>query len=187
MNELTHLNQFDTGIRNSCGQTCCTMLINAYTVDDKSVVELAKPLAMDTHRFTPIHKMLKMLSHYGVPSVNTTELSLETLCELLDTRPVIVLVDYRAFRDNPYRYKFAHFMVAVGYDERGVWMHDPMRKHGPTLFPFEEVEQALDTPSETMNGTNYPRQGIYPVEPFIFPAASVSLDDAADITPEIGV
>lgn len=184
MNELIHLNQFDTGIRNSCGQTCCTMVINSYTLDDRSVVELSKPLALATGRFTPIHKMLKMLSAYGVPSVNTTELSLDALAELLDTRPVIVLVDYRAFTDNPYRYKFAHFMVAVGYDERGVWMHDPMRKHGPTLFPFEEVEAALDTPSETVYGTNYPRQGIYPLEPFIFPAAFV---EDTDITPETGV
>jgi uncharacterized protein YvpB len=135
--DVPYLSQFDpsASTRDSdCGPTCAAMVLNAgqpasqhVTVDQLYTRYLPHKAFSD---FTTVVELVQIMGNEGVQAFNRSYLinPLTELRKLLDQgAPVIVLVNYDKWADIVgYNFRLGHFVVATGYDNDHVFVHDPL-------------------------------------------------------------
>jgi hypothetical protein len=78
-------------------------------------------------------------------------------------------VHYPALRSS-YRYDYAHFVTAVGFDQEYIYINDPLQTSGAWACKRAHLNEALMTPSiwvkwdehgNRVEGRNLPCQAVY--------------------------
>lgn len=202
---IRHLTQLDNALRNDCGQACCAMLVNAYQSRALSIEQVARATSTDKGKFTPFYKLsmkdkdgrvievrpglFDILGHYGVKAAYTGQATIGWYRETVARGvPVIALVDYSAYTDNPLAYEFAHFLLVVGVSDTHVTVNDPLRTKGNTLIPLPEFVKSInqqsayvkgyDAEGAVIKGYNNANQAMYPLQALVMPDKTAALSGA---------
>jgi predicted double-glycine peptidase len=158
--------------RSDCGQTCCGMLIHAFTDKRPTVGQIATATKTDHNGFTNFVDLIRILAYYGVQAKMCApkEATLEWHeAMLFQGRPTIALVAYDQL-PSPVNYKLAHFLVVVGFDEQHVYLNDPLQNIKAWRVTREEFRRAIDTPSR-YSSTN--PQALNPSNLALYPKAQL--------------
>jgi ABC-type bacteriocin/lantibiotic exporter with double-glycine peptidase domain len=188
---IRHLTQRTNTLANDCSQACSAMLVNAYLGLNLSVESLAKATGTNTGRFVPFSSYTKpngtrvvglndIFAHYKLAMTHTQKATLAWYRETLGRGiPVLALVDYSAYSDNPLRYEYAHFLLVVSMTDTTARVMDPLRTEGPTDIPLREFAKSInqqsayiaryDANGKPVKGYNYSNQAMYPLAPLIAP------------------
>lgn len=172
---LSFVTQLGWGYNNLCGSANIAMLVRGYSGGMVTPVAVARRLGV-LNQFTTIGQMVAGLALYNIASRYESNATWEWIASQLDGGfPVIALVDYRKFKDNPRGYRYAHFVLVLGYDGTHVTLHDPLRFEGYTCIPLAEFQAAIASPSlyddggtpsnPQDDGLNRPFQAIVPLAP----------------------
>jgi len=95
-----------------------------------------------------------LLGSYKIPSYAQHSLTLEHLRREIDMdRPVILLVNYKYFSGVA----FGHYVVLVGYDDFGFYVHDPYDMGEYHWMSVDTFEKAI---TDVSKFSFYSRQGI---------------------------
>ena len=112
-------------------------------------------------RFTTRVDLIQAGQAFGVELRNEDALTIERIIEELNaSRPPIVLLDYGHLSERVDRnYMSGHYMVAVGYDDAGIWFADPNNRGVGLGAPYvryrrDDVQRALSDPRWSGNPPN---------------------------------
>ena len=112
-------------------------------------------------RLTTRADLIQAGQAFGVELRNVNELTIERIIEELGAeRPCIVLLDYGHLSERIDRsYTAGHYMVAVGYDDAGIWFADPNNRGAGRGAPYvryrrDDVQRALGDPRWSGNPPN---------------------------------
>lgn len=168
-----HQTQLDNEYSNDCGPASIVQLVWLLMGVRLSIRQVVTALN-NANKFTSIAQMITGLKGYGVEAHYESAATWDWYARKLDDGiPVIALVDYSAYKDNPLRYEYAHFLTVIAYDATTVTVHDPLRRTGPTRIPLAEFVNSINRPSKYVGGFNRPNQAIYPVVAKPAPTPSV--------------
>lgn len=187
---IPHLAQRGMGAdasRNDCGPAVVAMAVAGLTDQDVDVDAAGRACGQKKDQTTQFYQLENGLRHYGLEAVLRNELQAdgriypeEIRAEIGKGNPVILVVWYPflSYRKQ-IDYKGWHFVLAVGYDETGIFIHDPLfgetwRQRGAFVHvPDAELKQA-----QVGNGKNLPYQGMIVVSPapLVTEADEVPLD-----------
>lgn len=173
---VRHKTQEGNDLRNDCGPACGWQVVNALTGADPTLRQLKMAAGGGLHEFTSILGLIRMLDAYGLKGQNTLNASLGWVIECLDQgiAPVL-LVDYPSL-GSEIQYRYAHFVVAVGYDAHSVYINDPLRLTGAWPATRARLAAALNTKStwvkrdeqgRLITGKNAGNQAVYVPSPTI--------------------
>ncbi len=118
--------------RNDCGPACLAMLLNALGISATTDAVFHRSGAR-SDGYISMAQLMRVGDSYAAPLEFRKGCGLAQLRAWLDlARPLIALVHYGAFSalqpgvstQNPF--KGPHFVLAVGYDEQSVVVHDPL-------------------------------------------------------------
>lgn len=182
---VRHKTQEGNDLRNDCGPACGWQVINALTGQNPTLRQLSMAGSGSLHEFTSILGLIRMLDAYGLKGQNTLNASLQWVFECLDQgiAPVL-LVDYPSL-GSEIQYRYAHFVVAVGYDAHSVYINDPLRLTGAWPATHARLAAALNTKStwvkrdehgRLITGKNAGNQAVY------VPSPRLPVDDTDDVT-----
>lgn len=182
---VRHKTQEGNDLRNDCGPACGWQVVNALTGADPTLRQLKMAAGGGLHEFTSILGLIRMLDAYGLKGQNTLNASLGWVIECLDQgiAPVL-LVDYPSL-GSEIQYRYAHFVVAVGYDAHSVYINDPLRLTGAWPATRARLAAALNTKStwvkrdeqgRLITGKNAGNQAVYVPEP------RLPVDSTDDVT-----
>jgi hypothetical protein len=163
---IPYLSQHANKTTNDCGPACCAMLAGA-TVDE-ALDRLGRP-AQDRGKPAAIGELIRLLRSYGIDSTYKRPYYLVDIREHLDAgQPSILLANYELAVENPERpFAFAHFFLAVGYDDDGMFVHDPNwtgDKGAYLHLDSARLERAMRSPG----WGNMPFQGVVVTRPYPF-------------------
>lgn len=97
---------------------------------------------------------IQLLGRYGIQSYAQHSLTLAQLRREIDMdRPAILLVNYKYFNGT----EFGHYVVLIGYDDTGFYVHDPYDMGANFRLSIEDFEKAI---TDTKKFSFYARQGI---------------------------
>lgn len=168
---VEHLTQIGTGA-NNCGPATGEMLRRLYRPSLRRRVQDARALMGGYGQFTTAQGIRDYNNRGRVPCVVTDRADFDYyVAALASRRPVIALVDYRAFPVNPpptlrYAYEYAHFILVIGMRNGLVYYHDPLYLTGPQSMPAYNFNLAISSRSRYIGGTNDPYIAIVPVYPY---------------------
>ena len=122
--------------RNDCGPACLAMLINAFGLTATTDAVFRRTGA-SPNDYISMAQLMRVGESYGVPLEYRRGWGLGELRAMLDLgRPLIALVHYAAFFEfqpglsTQSNFTGPHFVLAVGYDENNVIVHDPLWTDG---------------------------------------------------------
>lgn len=133
---IPYINQANSDadeLLNDCGIACVAMMANAkglaVTVDEMVTENPGEPIIPDTDGLVSVETIRLLCGAYGLPARRLADLAVGDLMEyLMGGRPAILLVDYGVMNDLGLARKagaFGHFVLVVGYDDTGFFVHDP--------------------------------------------------------------
>lgn len=164
---LPFITQLGLGYNNLCGSANVAMLVRGYTDKTVTPVQIATRLGV-LNQFTTMAQMVAGATLYGVAVETSTVADWSWVKAKLDSnRPVVCLVDYRKYSDNPNRYEYAHFLTVLGYTDTHVIVNDPLRYSGGTQIPLSEFIASISSRSlvnKQGNVTNNPFQAVVPLQ-----------------------
>jgi hypothetical protein len=147
-------------------------VIAALTGKRVSIVDAQRATGEPANGFTSIAGGIRMFARYGLTAVHgrSPMATADWVCGVLQygITPVL-LVHYPALRSS-YRYDYAHFVTAVGFDQEYIYINDPLQTSGAWACKRAHLNEALMTPSiwvgrnaagERIEGRNLPGQSIY--------------------------
>ena len=170
--------------RGDCGPATVAMTAQALTeyrpTVDEAAVACRQPTSGQGSFFTSVYQLRDGLRVYGLNSDIASPYSAPRLTlDLLKTKvedglPSIVLIDYRKLREltNPIpgivhnqdqAYNFGHFVLFVGYDDAGVFVHDSdfwqdrVDEGAYRYIPNDAFIASLESPAQ---GNTYGSQGL---------------------------
>lgn len=113
------------------------------TVDDAAILAQGdKP-----NKYVTIRDGMKALRQYGISSTFVKPLKSDRLRrELAAGHPVILLIKYAVIPRDMRGVKLftgSHFVLAVGYDSEGIYIHDPLQATGYTHFSDDLIDRAM--------------------------------------------
>lgn len=130
---IPYVNQTDSDanqLLNDCGIACVAMLAQAngqaVTVDDMVTTDPGDPIIPDSDALISVETIRQLCGAYGMEAKRETALDAEDVRVLIDQRrPPILLVDYGKLPERWKSGAFGHFVLAVGYNEDAIIIHDP--------------------------------------------------------------
>jgi len=136
--ESTTANSF----RNDCGPACVAM-ISEYKIPNLEIsvnqVASKTSLKKKDNGILPA-EIIQLLGAQKIQSYAKSGIALEDLRNEIDSdRPVILLVNYKYLGDRA----FGHYVVLVGYNEAGFYIHDPYKRGAFHFMPTEEFEKSI--------------------------------------------
>lgn len=122
-----------------CGPTCVAMILNhaGFDITPNGIYDFLA--AREPGDFTHVWELVNVLASHQLAAQSQQyadrDDALQQLRSHIDAgRPMIALVKYRPWREaTGHTYEWGHFVVITGYDDRRVFMHDPL--FGLTVKP----------------------------------------------------
>jgi hypothetical protein len=114
-----------------CGAACSTMLLRGYNlVPDMTPDRFMKETGKARNEFLNFNDILGKLRQYGLVSEYRSDMSaLDLFSYMVQQKPMIMLVNYgvlvKAGVTEKTDFKGPHFFLAVGMDNKYVYVHDP--------------------------------------------------------------
>lgn len=171
---VPHVTQLQDGLRNACGPAYGVSMIHALTSHRPTLRQAAMTTGNGLNEFTSFNGMIRMFGAFGLTARHTTQASLEWAKTMIGQGIAPChLVDYPSL-GSEIDYKFAHFIGAVGFDNRYMLLNDPLRDTGEWPCRLDDFVAAINTPStwakrddngRLITGKNAPRQALYIPEP----------------------
>lgn len=193
---VPHTYQSQDGLRNACGPAYGVSIVSALTAHRPTLRQAAMATGDGLNKFTSIKGMIRMLAAFGLRAEHTTAASLEWVTTMIRNGIApCLLVDYPSL-GSEIQYRYAHFVAAVGYDNRYILLNDPLRETGAWPCPRGNLVAALNTPSmwvgtddqgRRITGHNMINQALYipeprmPVEPPLDRAQAAAAKARAEI------
>lgn len=132
---IAYKSQYDpdaAASRNDCGPACLAMIINALGAAATTDAVFRRTGA-PPEGYVSMAQLMRVGESYGVPMEYRKGWALGELRAMLDLgRPLIALVHYAAFSElqpgisTQSPFKGPHFVLAVGYEDTSVIVHDPL-------------------------------------------------------------
>jgi hypothetical protein len=144
---IAHTSQYGKGAdqrKADCFPAIMAML-GGGTVDSAAILAQGKK----PNEYVTIERGMQSLRKYGIPNRFVKPLRNEELRSSIEAgNPVILLIKYAAIprdRRGIKTFTGSHFVLAVGYDAAGIFIHDPLRVKGDgfTYFTDTEIERAM--------------------------------------------
>lgn len=114
---------------NDCGAASAVMIIKAYTGEDVTVDQFYNETGISYDGYLSASQLISVLSKHKVGAKWIIS-NMQSLMEnLRNGKPCICLVSYKTIRDSiATESQFAgfHFMLAIGYDTKNIYVHDPL-------------------------------------------------------------
>lgn len=174
---VPHLSQRGAGADesiNDCGPAVVAMGVNGLTEQIVTVDEAGRACGQVKGQTTQFYQLINGLKRFGLKATLRNEMQAngriypdDVRAEIEKGNPVILLVWYPFLT---YRkqidYKGWHFVLAVGSEALGIYIHDPLfgeswRERGAFIYVAdEELKQA-----QAGNGKNLPYQGLIVLAP----------------------
>lgn len=119
--KIPYISQHINQVKADCGAACIAMLAST-DLDDvigtAALLNITMPLSFQ--------EAYKLLAYYGLGHHYLAGLTVEQVKHHLEQgRPSILLANYRPVPNRQSTFTGAHWFLAVGYDETGVFVHDP--------------------------------------------------------------
>jgi hypothetical protein len=161
LENIPHFSQLNLGLANLCSQACVAMLTGAYTDQSPNPYDVAIATQTADGKPKSIAQLLTMLRFYGIACNNATT-GKATLnwhkTQIAHGIPTIALLRYKYLYPGHW-FTGAHFLCVVGFDDDGVFIHDPLQ-----TASYVHVSNArFDAAIRDME-LNYPYQAVYPLE-----------------------
>lgn len=161
------------GFANDCGPTCVKMLLEwaglaRHIMPDRISRDIGlAPRGKGS--FAGMTQLIFATSKYGLKLKHKRPTSLEQITDELSAgRPSLLLVHYGSFPKRQSTFNGGHFVVATGFDDDHLLVHDPdwwgdRRAEGEYLpIPFAEFETAFG-PIGAKKAGNLPSQALFVV------------------------
>lgn len=149
---IPHVTQQGNTLRNDCAPACVAMLVHALTDQRPSVAAIAargKP-----NDFVTLDGVKALLRGYGVPAEDVYTADANWYKAQIDAGLApIGLFAYHVL-PAPVAYRWAHFMVVIGYDDTHFYVHDPLQLSGPWALPVADFVRGISTRSIHPYGLN---------------------------------
>lgn len=118
--KISHISQHTNQVSKDCGAAVLAELANT-TLDDvmgtSALLRIDMPLSFQ--------EVYKLLTYYGITHHYVAGLTVEQIRHgLAKGLPTIILASYRQVPNRQSSFTGAHWFLAVGYDENGVFVHD---------------------------------------------------------------
>ena len=134
LNDLNvpYVSQIGTGANehnNDCGAASGVMIIKAYTGEPITVDQFYNETGISYDGYLSASQLINVLSKHKIGAKWTIS-NMQSLMEnLRNGKPAICLVSYKTIRDSvatESRFAGFHFMLAIGYDTKNIYVHDPL-------------------------------------------------------------
>ncbi len=133
---------------NDCGAASGVMVIKAYTGENVSVDQFYNETGISYDGYLSATQIIKVLSQHKVGSQWRISNMQELMTNLRSGKPIICLVSYKTIRDSistESSFGGFHFLLAIGYDTKNIYVHDPLwKEQGGKEFsiPYDIFEKA---------------------------------------------
>jgi hypothetical protein len=153
-----------------CGAACCTMIMKAYVPATTMTVDQFYDETGVTSGFLSVEHLRQVLARYGIATTYEANMTLPKLFELLwQGKPVIILYKYGVAVDAKLTerkdFRSAHFALAVGIDNKYVYIHDPYCSNesgAARAYPIQIFLEAWNKVGTDPNCPNPMYAGLYP-------------------------
>ena len=113
----------------TCGAAALQAICGYYGVGPEEERRFAKDLGMDPRTGSHPHQLARAARRYGLSVEEHQPMPAAALRRALDRRrPVLMMLQAWADHSGDYAsdWKHGHWVVAIGYDRRGVYFEDPV-------------------------------------------------------------
>jgi hypothetical protein len=135
--------------KDDCGPTCAKMCLAFYGTS-ANTNQIFERTGAGIDKLIGFGQLIKSISTYGYQYVKFANSPIQTIKEYLNKNILgITLIHYGDLTGRQDTYTGPHFVVVVGYDDNGYWIHDPdwwgsKREQGASHYwPKAEFEKAF--------------------------------------------